>query len=130
MLRIYTSSHNNGAFKTLKATYEFPENNKSPWEQLEWFDVHLDEFKTKEVSVKTFSPYILNYLNLKLAKGQLDYSNLEVEEYYHDDKNDEDSVFDLKILNEGVYLIDARLGSEPIEWIYRQYNEIKDGTQK
>ena len=79
------------------------------------------------VIVKTFSPYILNYLNLLLARGDLNYENLEAFEMYCSEEDEEMSVqkFDLKILNDGVQLIDCRYLSEPISWIYDEYNKLK-----
>lgn len=124
MLTVYTGNHTN-ALKDVKVTYEFPENSLSPYEQLEWFDKHLKEFKTREVSIKTYSPYILNYLNLMLVKKELDYSSLEVQELYWDEETDEVDEWSLKVLNEGVHLINSSSLSEPISWIYEQYNSIK-----
>ena len=126
MLKIYTGNHKN-ALKDVEVTYEFPENSLSPYEQIEWFDKHLPEFKGEgEVSVKTYSPYILNYINLLLIRGDLDYSVLEAQERYWDEETDEISEWSLKVLNEGVQLIDTVSLSEPISWIYNQYNSIKE----
>ena len=84
MLTVYTSSEAK-ALENIKVDYEFPENNISPWEQLEWMNAHLEEFKKETVSIKTFSPYILNYLNLILMRGDLDYSRLDVFDAVLDD---------------------------------------------
>lgn len=124
MLTVYTSSEAI-ALKNIKVDYEFPENGVSAWEQLEWMDEHLKEFKNKEVSIKTFSPYILNYLNLMLIRRDLDYSNLEVFEAFYNVETEGAEMRSLKILNEGVQLIDATLLSDPISHIYDQYNKIK-----
>ena len=113
MLTVYTSSEAI-ALKNIRVDYEFPENGLSAWEQLEWMDEHLDEFRDKEVSIKTFSPYILNYLNLMLIRGDVDYSNLEVYEAVYNVETESVEMCDLKILNESVQLIDATLLSEPI----------------
>lgn len=126
MLTVYTSIEAK-ALKNIKVDYEFPENGVSAWNQLEWMDAHLDEFVNKEVSIKTFSPYIMNYLNLMLMRGDVDYSSLDV--YYvmrPDDESSEPELCDLKIQNEGVYLIDTTLLSDPISYIYEQYNKIKE----
>ena len=88
-------------------------------------DEHLNEFKNKEVSIKTFSLYILNYLNLMLIRRDLDYSNLEVFEAFYNVETEGAEMHSLKILNEGVKLIDATLLSDPISHIYDQYNKIK-----
>ena len=125
MLTIYTSSEAK-ALENIKVDYEFPENGISPWEQLEWMDAHLEEFKKETVSIKTFSPYILNYLNLILIRGDLDYSSLDVFDVHFDDENGKVEMFDLKIQNEGVQLIDTTLLSNPISHIYDVYNKIKE----
>ena len=129
MLTVYTSSEAK-ALVNIKVDYEFPENNISPWEQLEWMDAHLEEFKKETVSIKTFSPYILNYLNLMLMRGNLDYSSLDVFDVHFDDENEEVNMFDLKIQNDGVQLIDTMLLSEPISHIYAEYNKIKESKRE
>jgi len=126
---VYTSSEAK-ALENIKVDYEFPENSISPWEQLEWMDAHLEEFKKETVSIKTFSPYILNYLNLILVRGDLDYSNLDVFDVHFDDEIEEVNMFDLKIQNEGVQLIDTTLLSNPISHIYAEYNEIKESKEE
>ena len=125
MLTVYTSSEAK-ALENIKVDYEFPENGISPWEQLEWMDAHLEEFKKETVSIKTFSPYILNYLNLILVRGDLDYSSLDVFDVHFDDEIEEVNMFDLNIQNEGVQLIDTTLLSNPISHIYDEYNKIKE----
>lgn len=105
----------------IEVTYRYPENSSSPWDQMEWLDAKLLE--EEEFSLKTFSPYILNYLNLLLKKGDLTYETLDVFEVVVLEDGEVDFV-DLKIQNEGVYLVDARLLSDPITYIYAQYNEL------
>jgi hypothetical protein len=129
MLTVYTSSEAK-ALENIKVDYEFPENSISPWEQLEWMDAHLDEFKNETVSIKTFSPYILNYLNLILVRGDLDYSSLDVFDVHFDDETGKVEMFDLKIQNEGVQLIDTMLLSDPISHIYAEYNKIKESKEE
>ena len=129
MLTVYTSSEAK-ALENIKVDYEFPENSISPWEQLEWMDAHLEEFKKETVSIKTFSPYILNYLNLILVRGDLDYSRLDVFDVHFDDEIEEVNMFDLKIQNEGVQLIDTTLLSDPISHIYDEYNKIKESKEE
>jgi hypothetical protein len=129
MLTVYTSSEAK-ALENIKVDYEFPENSISPWDQLEWMDSHLEEFKKETVSIKTFSPYILNYLNLILVRGDLDYSRLDVFDVHFDDEIEEVNMFDLKIQNEGVQLIDTMLLSYPISHIYDEYNKIKESKEE
>ena len=128
MLTIYTSSEAK-ALENIKVDYEFPENSISPWEQLEWMDAHLEEFEKETVSIKTFSPYILNYLNLILVRGDLDYSSLDVFDVHFDDETGKVEMFDLKIQNDGIQLIDATLLSDPISHIYDEYNKIKESKE-
>jgi hypothetical protein len=93
-------------------------------------DAHLEEFKKETVSIKTFSPYILNYLNLILIRGDLDYSSLDVFDVHFDDENGKVEMFDLKIQNDGIQLIDATLLSDPISHIYDEYNKIKESKEE
>ena len=125
MLKIYTGN-NSKSLKGIKAKYEFPENGLSGWEQIDWMEEKLGEFKgDEEVIVKTFSPYILNYLNLWLARGDIGYENLEVLEMYLDETLEEPFEISLKVLNEGVKLIDTRSLSDPISYIYERYDKEK-----
>lgn len=136
MLKVYTGNTAK-VLEDLKCTYEFPENGMSPWEQLEWVDNHIEEFKNKDITIKTFSPYIMNYLNVFLIKGELNEDNFDAEEYYSDidpDGNEEIVHFNLKIMNSatkelGHILLDTRSLSEPISWIYEQYNIIKNDKE-
>ena len=93
-------------------------------------NAHLEEFKKETVSIKTFSPYILNYLNLILMRGDLNYSKLDVFDVHFDDENEEVNMFDLKIQNEDVQLIDTMLLSYPISNIYDEYNKIKESKEE
>ena len=132
MLTIYTSNHYNG-LKSIDATYVFPENSISPWEQLEWMDKHLKEFQTENISIKTFSPYILNYINLLITKGELNDNNLNAVEYYWDEETNEITKFDIKVYKENtnnLILIDTRTLSDPINYIYTEYNKIKKEKEK
>lgn len=125
MLKIYTGN-NSESLKGIKAKYEFPENGLSGWEQIDWMEEKLEEFKgDDEVIVKTFSPYILNYLNLWLARGDMGYENLGAFEMYLDETLEEPLETSLKILNEGVKLIDTRSLSDPITYIYERYDKEK-----
>lgn len=125
MLKIYTSNESRGLVN-IQADYEFPENGLSPWEQIAWMDVHIEEFKEKDVVVKTFSPYIMNHLNLLLARGDLNYETLEAYEMVcMEDEEMSIEEYSLKILNDGVELIDTVSLSEPISYIYDEYNKLR-----
>ena len=123
MLRIYTGNVYK-SISTLDVDYFLPERDMSPWEQLEWFDRHLKQFQTEDVSITTFSPYILNYLNLKLIKGELTKDMIQVIERFYDDETNEIYDNDLVIMNAD--LVDATSLSEPISYIYDEYNKIKE----
>lgn len=81
----------------------------------------VDEFQKSDVTITTFSPYILNYVNRLLTDGVLDYGNLEATEIGGLYPDNESARFDLKIKNEGVHLIDTSCMSEPMEWIYSDF---------
>ena len=123
MLRIYTGNVYK-SISTLTVDYFLPEHDMSPWEQLEWFDRHLKQFQTEDVSITTFSPYILNYLNLKLIKGELTKDMIQVIERFYDDETNEIYDNDLVIMNAD--LVDTTSLSEPISYIYDEYNKIKE----
>jgi hypothetical protein len=123
MLRIYTGNVYK-SISTLDVDYFLPERDMSPWEQLEWFDRHLKQFQTEDVSITTFSPYILNYLNLKLIKGELTKDMIQVIERFYDDETNEIYDNDLVIMNAD--LVDTTSLSEPIYYIYDEYNKIKE----
>ena len=123
MLRIYTGNVYK-SISTLDVDYFLPERDMSPWEQLEWFDRHLKQFQTEDVSITTFSPYILNYLNLKLIKGELTKDMIQVIERFYDDETNEIYDNDLVIMNAD--LVDTTSLSEPISYIYDEYNKIKE----
>jgi len=123
MLKIYTSGNSYEAISSLDTTYGYPEEKRSPYEQIDWMNDHLKEFQTKDISIKTFSPYILNYINLLLAKGDLKFDNIEVFEYYYDEETDLIDCTSLKI--EDHNLIDTQFLSDPISEIYREFNKIK-----
>ena len=96
----------------------------SPCEQFEWFDRHLKQFQTEDVSITTFSPYIMNYLNLKLIKGELTKDMIQVIERFYDNETNEIYDNDLVIMNAD--LVDTTSLSEPISYIYDEYNKIKE----
>lgn len=123
MLRIYTGNTYK-SISTLDVDYFLPEHELSPWEQFEWFDRHLKQFQNEDVSITTFSPYIMNYLNLKLIKGELTKDTIQVIERFYDDETNEIYDNDLVIMN--VDLIDTTSLSEPISYIYDEYNKIKE----
>ena len=127
MIRIYTGNVYK-SISTLDVDYFLPERDMSPWEQLEWFDRHLKQFQTEDVSITTFSPYIINYLNLKLIKEELTKDMIQVIERFYDDETNEIYDNDLVIMNAD--LVDTTSLSEPISYIYDEYNKIKEKQLK
>ena len=104
----------------------YPEHFRSPWEQIDWFIRYLENFKKNNTTILTYSPYILNLLNLLIAKGEIDFDDLEVTEYYYDKESDDVTEHNLKVIDieKGTKLIDATSLSEPISYIYNEYNKI------
>ena len=127
MIRIYTGNVYK-SISTLDVDYFLPERDMSPQEQLEWFDRHLKQFQTEDVSITTFSPYIINYLNLKLIKEELTKDMIQVIERFYDDETNEIYDNDLVIMNAD--LVDTTSLSEPISYIYDEYNKIKEKQLK
>lgn len=125
MIRIFTGNCYK-AIANVKADCEFPEHFRSPWEQIDWFNKFLENFKKKNITILTYSPYILNLLNLLIAKGEIDFDNLEVIEYYYDKQSDDVTKYSLKVtdMEKGTKLIDTTSLSEPISYIYNEYNKI------
>lgn len=125
MIRIFTGNCYK-AIANVKADCEFPEHFRSPWEQIDWFNRYLEKFKKDNTTILTYSPYILNLLNLLIAKGEIDFDNLEVTEYYYDKMSDDVTKYNLKVTDKekGTKLIDARSLSTPISYIYNEYNKI------
>ena len=134
MLTVYTSN-SSLAFSHVSATYDFPENGKDPWEQMKFVDEVVD-FMHKmgdgyNTSINTFSPYILNYLNLLLMRGDLSADELKVSECYFDAENYGDiTEHNLMINREVRQIVDTRVLSEPISWIYQEYNKLKDEKER
>lgn len=131
MLTIHTGDKYS-ILNEIETTHSFPEATMSPWEQIQWFDENLSNFKEEEVSIKTFSPYILNYLNLKLISGELAPEDIEVSSHYYDEETDETHVFGLKMYDpeNNRYLIDASMLSDPMSWMYNKYKEYEQNVRK
>lgn len=122
MLKVYTGDCKD-SFKDIEATYDFPENGLSPWEQLDWMDDHLDEFREKDVVITTFSPYIMNYLNLLLIRDKIEIKAFELNYFSFESEVQE---YELNIkTDEDHEVIDTRGLSDPISQIYKEYNKIK-----
>lgn len=91
-----------------------PEGGKSPWEQIDYIK---DNCK-KDLVIFTYSPYIINMLNLLIKQEELTENDMEAYEIF------EDTTMDLIINTEKGLLVDARSLSDPISWIYQEYYKI------
>ena len=74
MITIYTALYTYEVPKDIKFDVYCPENNKSPYEQIEWINNNWD----KNITVFTFSHFIVNQLNALIAMGKLNRDNLAV----------------------------------------------------
>lgn len=104
-----------------------PENCKSPTEQIEWVKDLLEKIKDSDEchTICTFSPYILNYLNLAIAKSDIAFDDIEVTEFLmtEDEEGEVIEENDLKIINE--QMINTLSFSELILDIYKEYGKIR-----
>lgn len=66
MISIYTATHSD-YLKDIVVDVEYHENGLSPREQIVW----LEEHYKYDISIKTFSPYILNYMNVILRREKI-----------------------------------------------------------
>ena len=135
MIRFYTTGENYSVLRDYEVTssentkfYDFPENEKSPWEQIDWFNENFSDFVKDEsdIVIKTMSPYILNLLNLKLYKKEIEFDNLSVDILTVDDDGSIE-VWSLKITDAGGQIC---LVEEPISWIYDEINRITDNGKE
>ena len=137
-LKIYTADKYSTLIRTEEGVlsslinplnHHCPENCKSPTEQIEWFKDLLEKIKDKDEChiICTFSPYILNYLNLAIAKGDIAFDDIEVTEFWMNEDEEGEIVEenDLKIINEQI--IDTRSLSDTIMEIYQEYGKVKHG---
>jgi len=77
MLKIYTSNNSKG-LENIKATYEFPENGLSPWEQIDWMNERLPEFKGEnEIPIETKLNFASGILT-ELIRGEKEYTTSEL----------------------------------------------------
>ncbi len=139
MIKIYTTGENYSVLRDYEVTgsentrfYDFPENERSPWEQIAWFNDNLGDFvkDDSDIVIKTMSPYILNLLNLKLYKKEIEFDKLSVDILTVEDDGSIE-VWSLKITDADgqICLIDTSGFSEPISWIYDEINRIA-GNEK
>lgn len=117
-MKLYTSEKSEDLRNyKLDNVLSYPEIDLSPWEQIEWINEHYND----DINVKTFSPYILNALNVIILKHNLTEKDIEVYSVY------DGELFNL-ICHDGdkQMLVDTRELSDPISYIYEEYIELKE----
>lgn len=116
IFKVYTGSSTKDVLKVKGIDVMFPENSKSPYEQIEWVKANW----MKDITILTFSPYILNYLNVLIAKDYMSRDNLAV--FY---VGEGDDYLDLLCQDDkGRLIVDTRHLSDPISEIYKEYNDL------
>ena len=91
---------------------KYPENGLSPWEQIDWINKHHIE----DAHIITYSPYIMNYLNVLINKGALNKTNLSAYWVHR-----LDIIQPLLGENEkGKLVVDTFSLSEPMYYIYQE----------
>lgn len=125
MLEIYTSTspfqNIKGFFKDRRITLDAicPENDKSPWEQIEY----IRGIYNRNMKIFTYSPYILNMLNLLIREHELTKNDIAVYDILSPDL----ILCDLAVPMPGdssKFIINTRDLSDPISWIYREYSKF------
>lgn len=58
----------------------YPENGISPWEQIEYITSIINN--KEEIHIVTFSPYIMNYLNILIKRNLLSPENIQANYVY------------------------------------------------
>ena len=86
-------------------------------------DMFRREYMQDKLELFVNSPYILNYLNLLILNGELDFDSLSIT--FVDENGDTQ---DLKILNEK--LVNTSFHSDTIDWIYDKYSNFKQKTME
>lgn len=130
MLEIYTST---SPLQSIMRFFEdrrialddiCPENNKSPWEQIEY----IKGIYNRDIRIFTYSPYIMNMLNLLIREHDLTRDDISVYDI------DQDlNMCDLAVPmpeDKSKFIINTRYLSNPISWIYREYNKLGPKTDK
>ena len=125
MLEIYTST---SPFQNIKGFFEdrritldaiCPENDKSPWEQIEY----IRGIYNRNMKIFTYSPYILNMLNLLIREHELTKNDIVVYDILSPDL----ILCDLAVPmpeDSCKFIINTQDLSDPISWIYREYSKL------
>lgn len=129
MLEVYTSTSSLQKimkyFEDRRITLDAicPENNKSPWEQIDY----IKDIYDKDTKIFTYSPYIMNMLNLLIRVNDLTKDDLVVYDILSGDL----TVCDLAVPmpeDNDKFIIDTRDMSDPISWIYKEYSKLSPKT--
>lgn len=130
MLEIYTSTsplqNIMKFFEDRRITLDAicPENNKSPWEQIEYIKGIYD----KDIRIFTYSPYILNMLNLLIREHDLTKDDIAVYDILSPDL----MLCGLAVPmpeDNSKFIINTSDLSDPISWIYREYSKLNPRTE-
>lgn len=125
MLEIYTSTsplqNIMKFFEDRRITLDVicPENNKSPWEQIKYIGGIYD----KDMKIFTYSPYILNMLNLLIREHGLTKDDIAVYDILSPDLTMCDLAVPMPEDN-SKFIINTSDLSDPISWIYREYSKL------
>jgi tRNA A58 N-methylase Trm61 len=131
MLEVYTSTSSlqniMKFFEDRRITLDAicPENNKSPWEQIEY----TKDIYNKDTKIFTYSPYIMNMLNLLIRVHDLTKDDIAVYDILSGDL----TLCDLAVPmpeDNNKFIIDTSDLSDPISWIYREYSRLNPRTDK
>ena len=96
----------------------YPENGISPWEQIEYITSIINN--KEEIHIVTFSPYIMNYLNILIKRNLLSPENIQTNYVYIE--NNELKYRSLIGKNEkNETVVDTYDLSEPMAAMYEEY---------
>lgn len=122
MISIYTATHSE-YLKDIVVNVEYPENGLSPREQIAWLEDHYKD----DISIKTFSPYILNYMNVILRREKI--RTKTGSRLYHgpDEYNSSREYIPIdSIMDDGIIAIDTYDFAEVMSDIHDLYQQAKD----
>lgn len=122
MISIYTATHSE-YLKDIVVNVEYPENGLSPREQIAWLEDHYKD----DISIKTFSPYILNYMNVILRREKV--RTKTGSRLYHgpDEYNSKSDYLPIDVvMDDGIVAIDTYDFAEVMSDIHDLYRQAKD----
>ena len=122
MISIYTATHSD-YLKDVVVNVEYPENGLSPREQIAW----LEEHYKYDISIKTFSPYILNYMNVILRREKV--RTKTGSRLYHgpDKYNSKSDYLPIDgVMEDGIVAIDTYDFAEVMSDVLDLYQQAKD----